>query len=206
MQTNKQTDHIDAALTELALIKEKNQLLSTQVKRLIRTESMLYEVQQKLDTQIDIYKKLYETGKKINATVKTDEIIRTCIEFVLYVLNFERCIVLLRNEKPSLFECADSDGFYDEDKSKKVARLTISENHPVLQRLFKGNDVVTCQCGSGDEALTEFGKQIHLTEYIVFPVGGDLHNPIGLFIVGNGETNLDYYSRIRPSRDSQIMI
>ena len=58
---------MDAVLAELASIKEKNQSLSTQVKRLIRTESMLYEVQQKLDTQIDIYKKLYDTGKKINA-------------------------------------------------------------------------------------------------------------------------------------------
>jgi signal transduction histidine kinase/DNA-binding response OmpR family regulator/HPt (histidine-containing phosphotransfer) domain-containing protein len=206
MQTDKQTSQMDAVLAELALIKEKNQLLSTQVKRLIRTESMLYEVQQELDTQIDIYKKLYETGKKINATVKTGEIIKTCIEFVLYILNFERCIVLLRNESRPVFECADFDGFYDENKSKKISRLTISENHHVLQRLLEGNDVFTCQRASADEALIDFGKQICLTEYIVFPVGGDPNNPTGLFIVGNGESNLDYFSRIYPGRDSQIMI
>lgn len=42
--------------------------------------------------------------KKINATVQIDEIVKTCIEFVLYALNFERCIVLLRNENQLLFE------------------------------------------------------------------------------------------------------
>ena len=60
MNIENSINHIDSVLAELSAIKEKNQLLSTQVKRLIRTESMLYEVQQKLDTQIDIYKKLYD--------------------------------------------------------------------------------------------------------------------------------------------------
>ena len=117
MPAGSESNPNDAVSAELASIKEKNKLLSKQVKRLIRTESTLYEVQQKLDTQIDIYKNLYDTGKKINATVEIDEIVKTCIEFVLYTLNFERCIVLLRSEN-QLFENANFDGFFDEAKNK----------------------------------------------------------------------------------------
>lgn len=64
MQIKREVNYTDAATAKLASIEEKNKLLSRQVKRLIRTESRLYEVQQTLDTQIDIYKKLYDTGKK----------------------------------------------------------------------------------------------------------------------------------------------
>jgi signal transduction histidine kinase/CheY-like chemotaxis protein len=203
MPMDSESNPKDIALTELASIKEKNELLSKQVKRLIRTESMLYEVQQKLDTQIDIYKNLYDTGKKINATVQIDEIVKTCIEFVLYTLNFERCIVLLRSEKHQ-FENAHFDGFYDEEKIKIVSSFNLPESYPIVQRLLKENGTVLCQIGSDDQDLIQFGKQIYLSEYIVFPVGGDFHNPMGFFIVGNGGTNLDYYSRIEPN--SQFML
>ena len=87
MHIDNDSNRMDAVLAELASIKVKNKQLASQVKRLIRTESMLYEIQQKLDTQIDIYKKLYDAGKRMNATVKIDEIVKTCIEFVLYALN-----------------------------------------------------------------------------------------------------------------------
>jgi signal transduction histidine kinase/DNA-binding NarL/FixJ family response regulator/HPt (histidine-containing phosphotransfer) domain-containing protein len=204
MQIKNESPHVDDALAELASIKEKNKLLSIQVKRLIRTESMLYEVQQTVDRQIDIYKKLYETGKKINTTVKIDEIVKTCIDFVLYTLTFERCIVLLRNEKQLLFETVNFDGFYDEEKYGSISDLILSEKHPVVQSLLRENEIVICQRGCGDTDLIEFGSRIYLSEYIVFPVGGDLNNPMGIFIVGNGEANLDYYSRIGP--DSQFML
>ncbi len=203
MPTDSQSNQKNTVSTELAAIKEKNKLLSKQVKRLIRTESMLYEVQQELDTQIDIYKNLYDTGKKINATVEIDEIVKTCIEFVLYTLNFERCIVLIRSEN-QLFENANFDGFFDEEKNKKISRLSMPESHHVVQRLLKDNETVACQSGSDDEDLIRFGRQVYLSEYIVFPVGGDSNNPMGLFIVGNGGGNLDYHSRIEPN--SQFML
>jgi signal transduction histidine kinase/DNA-binding response OmpR family regulator/HPt (histidine-containing phosphotransfer) domain-containing protein len=195
---------IDPVSAELAQIKKKNKLLSYQVKRLIRTESMLYEIQQKLDTQINIYKKLYDIGKKMNATVDIDEIVSTSIEFVLYALNFERCIVLLRNENQMVFETVNFDGFYDEEKKRKISDLRIAEDHHLMQHLLEGNDVVVCRPDSNNKALIQLGRQIYLVEYIAFPVGGDLNNPLGLYIVGNGEANLDYYSRIQT--DSQFML
>ena len=181
MPTDSESNHKNAVSAELASIKEKNKLLSKQVKRLIRTESMLYEVQQKLDTQIDIYKNLYDTGKKINATVQIDEIVKTCIEFVLYTLNFERYIVLLRSEN-QLFENANFDGFFDEEKNKEISSLSMPESHHLVRRLLKENEAVLCRSGSNDEDLIQFGKQIYLSEYIAFPVGGDVNNPMGLFI------------------------
>jgi signal transduction histidine kinase/CheY-like chemotaxis protein len=204
MQTMREVNGTDAVSAELELIKEQNKLLSSQVKRLIRTESMLYEIQQKLDTQIDIYKKLYDFGKKMNATVNIDEIVKACIEFVLYALNFERCIFLLRNENLRLFETVDFDGFYEEEKNTKISGWSIAEGHHLIQHLLEGNDAVACQPDSGDDTLIQLGRQIYLVEYIAFPVGGDVTNPLGLFIVGNGEANLDYYSRIQP--DSQFML
>ncbi|MEO1620588.1 MAG: hypothetical protein AAFU53_06080, partial [Cyanobacteria bacterium J06632_3] len=52
--------------TELETLRQENALLSSQVQRLVKTESQLYEAQKKLDQQVGIYQSLYELGKQLS--------------------------------------------------------------------------------------------------------------------------------------------
>jgi hypothetical protein len=91
------------SMSEIDRLRVENQRLSDEVKRLVTTESQLYEVQEHLDGQISAYRQLYELGKKFNTTVDLTTILQLAAQFVLYELNFERCLVLLKQPDANIF-------------------------------------------------------------------------------------------------------
>jgi hypothetical protein len=66
------------------------------------------------------------------------EILHIATEFVLYELNFERCLVLLRSEEAKDFCVRALDGYYDEDARQDVASLSLSVEEPALLPLRLG--------------------------------------------------------------------
>jgi diguanylate cyclase (GGDEF)-like protein len=70
--------------------------LAEQVKRLVRTEYALYNTQLELDNQIQLYKELYETGKKLSST-NIDTLFYEAGNFITDRLNFGGFLVLERN-------------------------------------------------------------------------------------------------------------
>jgi hypothetical protein len=79
----------------IAELQKENQQLTEQVRRLVSAENELYRIQSKLDLKLRLYRQLYEVSKQFNATFDLDEVLQIVIQFVLYELNFERCLVLL---------------------------------------------------------------------------------------------------------------
>ena len=113
-------------MSEIDRLRVENQRLSDEVKRLVTTESKLYEVQEHLDGQMSAYRQLYELGKKFNATVDLTTILQLAAEFVLYELNFERCLFLLKQSGANIFSIETMDGYYDDGESTSIARLALS--------------------------------------------------------------------------------
>ena len=105
-------------------LENANQRLSEQVKRLLKTEHELYHTQEQLDTQIRLYRQLYEVGNRFNATFDLVEILRIATEFVLYELNFERCLVLLRSEGAKDFCVQALDGYYRSESFAEVDEIS----------------------------------------------------------------------------------
>jgi hypothetical protein len=97
------SDRYEQLKTQLEKVQNENQALSDQVKNLLRAEYNIGKIQGQLDTQIRLYRQLYEVGEKFNATFDLAEILQMTIEFVLYQLDFERCLVLLRSEETEDF-------------------------------------------------------------------------------------------------------
>jgi hypothetical protein len=112
-------EQVESQLEEL---QNTNQRLSEQVRRLVRTEYDLSEMQRQLDTQIHLYRQLYEVGKKFNATFDLAEVLQLALEFVLYELNFERCLVFLRSVEAKDYRVQALDGYFDEAAHQNVAR------------------------------------------------------------------------------------
>ncbi|MCJ7809882.1 MAG: hypothetical protein MUP26_06430, partial [Desulfobulbaceae bacterium] len=93
-------------------LQKENLHLTEQVKRLSKTEVELYGIQGQLDTQMQFYHQLYEVGKQFTTTTELNEILQIAIQFVLYELNFERCLVLMYSAKESAFRVQAWDGYY----------------------------------------------------------------------------------------------
>src|SRR5215468_8108078 len=115
-------------MVELDRLRRENLRLSNEIKRLVKTERQLYEVQEHLDGQMRTYRRLYEIGKKFNATLDLTTILHLATQFVLYELNFERCFVLLRDPGTTGFSVKAMDGYYAEAENRKILRLVLHDD------------------------------------------------------------------------------
>jgi signal transduction histidine kinase len=189
---------------QLERLQNENRRLSEQVKSLFRAEYDLGKIQGQLDTQIRLYRQLCEVGNRFNATLDAAEILHMATEFVLYELNFERCLVLLRSDDGQDFRVQALDGYYDEGTHRGVANLRLSAEDSTLVPMRSGSRQVMCTAECDQQHLLELGRAFGMIEYVMFPLGGEPRNPAGLLIAGNTADKLQYHTRVQP--DSEFVV
>src|SRR5256885_750728 len=131
------------------------------------------------------YRQLYELGKKFNTTVDLTTILQLAAQFVLYELNFERCIFLLKQSGANIFSIETMDGYYDDAESTSIARLVLPTASLALAPLYAGVERVLCLPDCRRSELTSLRRLIGMDEYVVLPFGGEPKNPIRLLVAGN---------------------
>jgi signal transduction histidine kinase len=183
-------------MSEIDRLRVENQRLSDEVKRLVTTESQLYEVQEHLDGQMSAYRQLYELGKKFNTTVDLTTILQLAAQFVLYELNFERCLFLLKQSGANIFSVETMDGYYDDAESTSIARLVLPTASLALAPLYAGVDRVLCLPDCRRSELTSLRRLIGMDEYVILPFGGEPKNPTRLLIAGNTAGRAPYQCRV----------
>ena len=184
------------SMSEIDRLRVENQRLSDEVKRLVTTESQLYEVQEHLDGQMSAYRQLYELGKKFNTTVDLTTILQLAAQFVLYELNFERCLFLLKQSGANIFSIETMDGYYDDAESTSIARLVLPTASLALAPLYAGVERVLCLPDCRRSELTSLRRLIGMDEYVILPFGGEPKNPIRLLVAGNTAGRAPYQCRV----------
>jgi len=194
-----------SAISSIKYLQQENQRLSEQVKQLVKTEATLYEFQEKLDSQLRIYRKLYDVGQQFNATFDIDQILTVMANFIIYELNFERCLILFNNtsEDDSAFTVKLCDGYYDETY-ETVRSLKLDAHHPVISKLLTSNKCVICSEDYQSEELLQLCSRIHMDEYMIFSIEYITQKRIGLVIVGNTSAMFPYQVRIQPNSEYNL--
>ena len=185
-------------------LQKENLHLTEQVKRLSKTEVELYGIQGQLDTQMQFYHQLYEVGKQFTTTTELNEILQIAIQFVLYELNFERCLVLIYSAKEKAFRVQAWDGYYDEDKRLAVEALSLPEEDPTLLQLREEPQRVICAEACDQEQLLELSRKFDMNEYILLPLGGETERPLGLLAAGNTAEMSSFQTRVQPDGDANV--
>ncbi len=183
---------------------KENLHLTEQVKRLSKTEVELYGIQDQLDTQMKFYHQLYEVGKQFTTTTELTEILQVAIQFVLYELNFERCLVLMYSAEKKAFRVKAWDGYYDEDKRAAVEALRLPEEDPTLLQLREAPHRVICGETCDQKQLLELARKFDMDEYILLPLGGETERPLGLLAAGNTAEMSSYQTRVQPDGDANV--
>src|SRR4030088_3081691 len=184
------------SMSEIDRLRVENQRLSDEVKRLVTTESQLYEVQEHLDGQMSAYRQLYELGKKFNTTVDLTTILQLAVQFVLYELNFERCLFLLKQSGSNVFSIETMDGYYDDAEKTSIARLALPTASLALAPLYAGVERVLCLPDCRRSELTSLRRLLGMDEYVILPFGGESKNPIRLLVAGNTAGRAPYQRRV----------
>ncbi len=179
---------------------EENGRLAAEVKRLVKSESERYAVQELLDVQIRIYRQLYEAGKQLNASFDVARILELTTQFVLYELNFERCLVFMGETDDGGLRVAALDGYYEDELVDSVKSLRLSYEDPALSEAASGGQAIASG-ERGSPPLRELGKLLFLDELVIFPVGGDGARGRGFLIAGNTAEGATYHSRVDPESE-----
>ena len=196
------SDSPDALKRRVEELERDNRRLSEQLKQLVKAERDLYEFQEQFDSQIRIYQHLSDIGRRFNSTFDRAEILRLATNFVLYVLNFERCLVFLLRGDPPAYGFSAMDGYYEQSERRRFARVSLALNDPVLIPLKEGREHVLCPLESEDEKLAPLRETFMMDEFVIFPLGGDQQTPLGLVVAGNTRDSAPYQARVRPEGDA----
>jgi signal transduction histidine kinase len=185
----------ESTVAELERLRRDNASLSEQVKRLIRADSELNSLREYLDTQVSLYRRLYEIGRQFNAIFDLSKVFDLTVHFVIYELNFERCIVFRRAEDRARYQVAALDGYYDTDEPDRSG-LDFDESDPVIRSAVTRPGPVLHVGDSSDPLVTAFAGAAGMDEFALFALGGETGRPRALLAAGNTAARARYHARI----------
>lgn len=188
-------DRLMSVIGDIETLQE-NQRLSEQVKRLVKTESKLYAVQEQLDGQLRVYGQLNEAGRKFNSMFDLQEVLQLVTQFVLYELNLERCLILMPFGQG--FQVSSLDGYHDEASLKEGAVVNLSPTDPALHPLSADAEFIICPEHCSQLPLVSLCTVFKVDEYVIFPLG------TGLLIAGNTADNFHYQNRVQVNNESTL--
>ncbi len=185
--------NIESLLRENAALRQQNHDLAQQATQLIKTENRFFQVQADLDQQIRTYQKLSDLGNALNQTFDSSQIISLALEFAIYELGFERCLLFFLNDKRQLHVEA-FDGYYDDDLIATIQQLTIDWND--FFNSDRTQTTLVCTEGCTDETLLQWCSSLEMDEYAVTVLHNQTQANFGLLVVGNTADMWQYQTRI----------
>jgi signal transduction histidine kinase len=184
----------------LRRFEQEHQQLSAQVQQLVRAERAMLESQEQLDQQIKQYQQLNEIAKQLKTTFDPLEILAIALDFAVYGLNFERCVILTPIAPMLEHHRADCphaligqavlwDG-YDDVPIPPMVRLD-----PAFWPLLGVQDFVVSP--TGDAIGTRLGEPLGLDEWIVCAIRPQSSNhPPYLMVLGNTADRAKRFTRV----------
>ncbi len=197
-------------LSTLQHVETSNQQLVAQVTRLVQVERSMIEFQNKLDVQVNFYRKLNEIAKRLKATFVPTEILTIAMEFMLYDLNFERCLIfkrdVLSNTDPSdVFRAFLWDG-YDDDEAPIEFTLSLLD-WPCLGGLKNrsdGQDFILSPLDAPIEP--NLGSTLGMDEFILCPIRSTHATSQYLIAVGNTAHQATLFARVTAQADYLVVL
>ena len=195
-------------LAALYHIELENQQLIVQVRQLVKVERSMIEFQDKLDVQIKSYRQLNEIAKRLKTTFIPSEILDIAVEFMLYDLNFERCLILkcdVTSDRLDIFKAVLWDGYDDEEVPIDIT-LSIAD-WPCLSGLEHRNDGQDFMLSPLDDPIAfNLGKALWMDEFILCPIRSPHPSPQYLIAVGNTAHQATLFSRVMPQADYLVVL
>jgi signal transduction histidine kinase len=198
-------------MTALHHVEKKNQELAEQVMHLAKVERSMIESQEKLDMQINFYRQLNEIAKRLKSTFVPKEILEIAMEFILYDLNFERCLILSRevhtDDASNRLKAFLWDGYEDDDENLPID-LTLSTSDcsclELLESQNEGQDFVLSPMN--DPIGLNLGTILGVDEFILCGIRATQTSPQYLIVLGNTKHRAKLFSRVTAQADYLVVL
>jgi PAS domain S-box-containing protein len=190
-------------ITDNEALRKEVELLSQQVKRLIRAEGEIYAFQEQLDTQLREYAGLYDLNRALNTLFELEDLFPLAVAYATNRLGFERVLFFLRDEATGVFSVCAADGYYEQEELDRVTAHVIPGNAPLLAPLNAPPGYLIRTEEEGQEPLDHYRSRFGMGEFLIYPLGAHGH-PISLLVVGNSSENASFYRRVRRSEGTLL--
>jgi len=190
---------------EISKLRQDYALLSDQIKHLLKAKHDLSQLQSKAEHQLKLYRELYKTGGKINASFNLNEACAAILDFIIYKLNLERCVIFLETETAGRFTIFAMEGYYEDDERRAVMDLSFDVNTLKLQELLPPNYILFSDPEVAELPCCDLIRdRLHLDQWAAFPFAKENTTIFGLLVAGNSKKNDEYYSPIE--KDSDVFV
>ena len=202
---------IDGAskIDEADALRSENQNLRNQVRLLMAAESKLYVLQENLTNQRQVYAKLAEMGRQLNTLLSVDEMCKILVNFVVYELNFERCVIFLEGDSSSAegLRVKTHEGYYEDSEVERIEAATLKLEADIM-RIFNEEGTHLCvgetnQCDVGCEDCI-INEKFFVDEFYLFPLMRKEEGIAGCVLVGNSKEQARYQTRVSPDSDMAV--
>lgn len=184
-----------SASDRLGQLEQENAQLREQVRRLMAAENKLYMLQDHLSAQQRVYVQLAELGRSLTGMLDVDRITETVVKFVVYSLNYERCVAFLREPQDTAYRARAWEGYYESQALTRVSSAFLSDDD-VAQLGIEEMGFVCCK-GKPDAPGTDgVGSMVQLDEYFVFALPKKSGGVLGLLVAGNTREQARYQSEV----------
>lgn len=202
---------------ELERLRQEHFELSQQVKRLTWAERRMIESQDQLNRQIQLYSQLSQIGQKLRVGLTQldarTEAFQLAIEFIIYELNFERCLILSYEPQTQRYRATQWDGYYKAAQVERLQQLDLDPADPVLTMLNCEADCLvaamataTTAATADQAALQALGQRMEMDEYFLFSLQSDVAIPADLIALGNTGAAAKYHTRVQPESELQVVL
>jgi signal transduction histidine kinase len=197
-----ENQRLQARIAVLQRFEQENQQLLEQVKRLVRVERSMIEFQDKLDAQVSCYRQLNSIAQRLKTTFEPQEILQIAMEFMLYDLNFERCVILARQEESAgeSFQAILWEG-YEGDEPTHI-RLTETD-WPFQEWLLDKDLLVNPAALAG---FADFSCQTGIDAAILCGIRSQPIQLQYLILVGNTKKRAKLFSHVTPEADYLVVL
>ncbi|MBK9258261.1 MAG: hypothetical protein IPM54_00310 [Polyangiaceae bacterium] len=181
--------------SEADALRQENAKLREEIMRLLRVEADLFRRNEILDMQGQVYRALADIGNELHTGVGVEAIAKVAVRFVLYTLNIERCVILVR--EPEGWRTLAFDGYYDDVSARAIANMAFPLGNPIVE----GSDaseherIVALQKGNASRDGT--GDAFLVDAYAWIPFRDDDGvTVLGCVIAGNTARKARHHGRI----------
>ncbi|MFM2431242.1 MAG: hypothetical protein RLZZ511_2455 [Cyanobacteriota bacterium] len=199
-----ENQQLHVQIAELQRCKQENQQLRAQITRLVRAERSMIESQDKLDTQVRCYRQLNEVAHRLKTTFDPQVILQMAMEFMLYDLNFERCVILVRqtSDEGEQFQPIVWEG-YDEDEPTHVP---FAEADWQFQQLLRDQELRVYPATAADWSC-RLAAQVGIDAGIICAVRGNPAVSLRyVIIVGNTQARAKLFAPVTADADYLVVL
>ncbi|WP_238393308.1 sensor histidine kinase [Myxacorys almedinensis] len=195
---------------ELERLRKENADLSNQVKRLTWAERRMIESQEQLDQQIQIYRQINEMGQQLHACLwqldAHTEIFRLTVLFVIYELNFERCLLLRYESDTQSYRAEAWDGYYQEAEEEALKQLVLGIDTPPLPQFHQELECLIAEVNHSQADLKALGETLGMDEYFLFALKCSTELPQFLVAIGNTAATAKHHTRVQPNSELMVVL